>query len=102
MLLGTQWCNFTDIFDKPAYLVAYAIGYTNSLWLWHKQQNGGNAAEIYTELTDTVIPDVSLNEFCSQVGLPDFKDAATYEDLDDSFYDKMASLYIEIYGAEPY
>lgn len=102
MLLGTQWCNFTDIFDTPAYLVAYAIGYTNSLWLWHKQQNGGNAAEIYTELTDTVIPDVSLNEFCSQVGLPDFKDAATYEDLDDSFYDKMASLYIEIYGAEPY
>ncbi len=101
MLLGTSWYNFYNGLDMPAYLPAYAIGYTHAIWLWHEQESGGNAAEIYNELLCTEIPDVSMEEFCRQVGLPDFTDPATYADLDDFVYEKMASLYTEAFGEAP-
>lgn len=102
MLLGSQWTtSYYTWLVKPSYLAAYALAYTHAIWLWYQQANGGNAVEIYNNLINTAIPDVSLDAYYQQMGLPDLMDPDMYAGLDDFVYDKMASLYQEAYGVAP-
>ena len=86
---------------KPGYLAAYGRGNLNALWMWYQQAQGRDAVEAYNRLLQTAIPDLPLETFSRQMGLPDLTDDEAFEGLDDFVYGTLSSLYREVYQEDP-
>ena len=101
MMQGAHWTDEVIWTDKPGYLAAYGWGYLNSLWMWYQQAQGIDMTEAYNRLLQTALPDLPLETFHRQMGLPDLTDDEAFEGLDDFVYGTLSSLYREVYQEDP-
>lgn len=101
MMQGTHWTSNVLWLDQPGYLAAYGWGYLNSLWMWYQQAQGIDMTETYNRLPQTALPDLPLETFHRQMGLPDLTDDEAFEGLDDFVYGTLSSLYREVYQEDP-
>ncbi len=101
MMQGVSWTNEVLWLAKPGYLAAYGWGNLNALWMWYQQAQGRDAVEAYNRLLQTAIPDLPLETFSRQMGLPDLTDDEAFEGLDDFVYGTLSSLYREVYQEDP-
>lgn len=101
MMHGARWTDEVIWTDKPVYLAAYGWGYLNSLWMWYQQAQGIDMTEAYNRLLQTALPDLPLETFHRQMGLPDLTNDEAFEGLDDFVYGTLSSLYREVYQEDP-
>ena len=57
--------------------------------------------ETYNRLLQTALPDLPLETFRRQMGLPNLTDDEAFEGLDDFVYGPLSSLYREVYQEDP-
>lgn len=101
MMQGASWTNEVLWLDKPGYLASYGLGFLNALWMWYQQAQGIDMTEAYNRLLQTALPDLPLETFRRQMGLPDLTDDEAFEGLDDFVYGVLSSLYREVYQEDP-
>ena len=101
MMQGASWTNEVLWLDKPGYLASYGLGFLNALWMWYQQAQGIDMTEAYNRLLQTALPDLPLETFRRQMGLPNLTDDEAFEGLDDFVYGPLSSLYREVYQEDP-
>lgn len=101
MMQGAGWTAEVCWTIKPGYLAAYGWGYLNALWMWYQQAQGLDMVEAYNRLLETALPDLPLETFRRQMGLPDLTDDEAFEGLDDFVYGILSGLYREVYQEDP-
>lgn len=69
--------------------------------MWYQQAQGLDMVEAYNRLLQTFLPDLPLETFHRQMGLPDLTDDEAFEGLDDYVYGTLARLYREVYQEDP-
>ena len=101
LMQGASWTSEAVWLGKPGYLAAYGQGYLHSLWMWYQQAQGIDMTVAYNRLLQTAIPDLPLEMFCRQMGLPGLTDDEAFEGLDDFVYGTLSDLYREVYQEDP-